>query len=164
VNDVFHVFAEPSTVDVLIHHRDTEPVPAGDAFAMLLWRSGPSQSALLATDIAPIPGYVNAVLGAGPVPPAPAGWNRAETPGGSPKLSLPVPLDARLPRAVPIDVNLSSPTVPANHFVLFLAVAGSSIDPCGEAPVGLPAVPRPADLVRGWPYAALRLVKVSARP
>ncbi|MEQ7008576.1 hypothetical protein ABN028_20595 [Actinopolymorpha sp. B17G11] len=164
VNDVFHVFAEPSTVDVLIHHRDTEAVPAGNAFAMLLWRSGPSQSALLATDVSPIPAYVNGVLSGGPVPPAPTGWNRAETPGGSPKLPLPVPLDARLPRAVPIDVDLSSPGIPANHFVLFLAVAGSSIDPCGEAPVGLPAVPKPADLVRGWPYAALRLVKVSARP
>jgi hypothetical protein len=80
---------------------------------------------------------------------------------GSPKIPLPVTLDARMPRAVPIDVNLSD--VKAGSFVMFLAIAGSSVDPCTEAPVGLPGTPTPADLVRGWPYAALRLVQVSVR-
>jgi hypothetical protein len=80
----------------------------------------------------------------------------------SPRIPLPVGVDARMPRAVPIDVDLSDITT--GHSVLFLAIVGSTVDPCSEAPVGLPATPRPADLARGWPYAALRLVRVSARP
>ena len=165
LNDVVHVFQEPSTVDVLIHHRDTNPLPAGDAFAMLLWRSSPSQPALLEVDVSAIPPYVAAVLAGGPVPAAPAGWKRATTSAGSPMIPLPVPLNAALPRAVPIDVDLADPDngVSLGQFVLFLAIAGSTVDPCGEAPVGLPATPKPADLVRGWPYAALRLAKVTKR-
>ncbi len=161
-DDVAHVFAEWSTVDVLVHHRDVRPLPAGDAFVLLLWRHATSRSALLATDVSAIPAYVAAVLGPGPVPPAPAGWDRAETTAGSPRIPLPSALDARMPRAVPVDVNLS--TAQPNDFYLFLAIAGSGVDPCGLAPVGLPPTPTPADLARGWPYAALRLVRILARP
>lgn len=161
LNDVVQVFREPSVVDVLIHHRDTTVVAAGDAFALLLWRFGTSQSGLLTVDVSPIPGYVGAVLAGGPVPAAPAGWNRALTGAGSPRIPLPAPLDARMPRAVPIDVDLS--VVPDGNFVMFLAIAGSNVDPCSTAPVGLPATPTPADLVRRWPYAALRVARVSTR-
>ncbi|GAA2760088.1 hypothetical protein [Actinopolymorpha rutila] len=161
-DDVAHVFAEWNTVDVLIHHRDMTPVPAGDAFVLLLWRHATSRAALLATDVSPIPAYVNAVLGTGPVPTAPTGWDRAVTTTGSPRIPLPAALDARMPRAVPVDVNLST-AAPDDHY-LFLAIAGSTADPCSLAPVGLPTTPKPADLARGWPYAALRLVRVLARP
>jgi hypothetical protein len=158
--NVVQVFREPSRVDVLIHHRDTIVLPAGSAFAILLWRFGPSEATLLATDVSPIPGYVTTVLGGGPVPPVPAGWRR-ELVAGSPRIPLPVPLDARMPRAVPIDVDLS--VVPDGESVLFLAITGSTADPCSVPPAGLPATPRPADLVRRWPYAALRLARVDAR-
>jgi len=73
--------------------------------------------------------------------------------------ALSVALDARLPRAVPIDVDLSA--VPVNNRVLFLAIGGSSVDPCTAPPVGLPANPTVVDLVKCWPYAALRMVRLS---
>lgn len=153
---VQQVFKEPSTVDVLIHHRDTSPT---DAFALLLWRSGASQSALLNTDVSNIPAYVAAVLAGGPVPPVPAGWDR---PPGPARIPLAVPVDARMPRAVPIDVDLS--TINRGHSVLFLAIAGSTADLCSAPLVGLPATPKPADLAKSWPHAALRLIRVSRRP
>src|SRR5690606_36759498 len=47
---VWQVLRERSTVDVLLHHRDTRPVAANGASAVLLWRSDASQNTLLATD------------------------------------------------------------------------------------------------------------------
>ena len=73
-----------------------------------------------------------------------------------------VTLDARLPRAVSIDVNLSN--VPTGNRVLFLPIAGSSVDRCSAAAVGLPANPTVSDLARCWPHAALRMVQVNPRP
>ena len=83
-----------------------------------------------------------------------------------------VALDARMPRAASLNVDLRTAVVPANHRVLFLAIAGSGTagvinalhDPCSVAPVGLAGNATVADLVRRWPYAALRLVRVSPRP
>jgi len=152
------VFSEPSTVDVLLHHRDTRPVTPLNAFAMLLWRSDPSSTALLATPADGIVAWARGVAGGG-FPPAPAGWEVGGPPPG--RNALTVPLDARLPRAVPIDVDLSA--VPRFHRVLLLGVGGSAADPCGTAPVGLPANPTVTDLVQRWPYAALRMVTVSPR-
>ena len=48
--------------------------------------------------------------------------------------------------------------------MLFLAVVGSSPDPCASLPVGLVPNATVADLVQRWPYAALHLVQVSPRP
>ncbi|WP_328994356.1 hypothetical protein OG394_07940 [Kribbella sp. NBC_01245] len=154
--DVQQVFKEPSTVDVLIHHRDTSPTAA---FALLLWRSSASPSTLLNTDVTNLPAYVASVLAAGPVPSVPTGWDR---PPGPARIPLSVPVDARMPRAVPIDVDLS--TIPTGHFVLFLAIAGSTADLCTAPPVGLPATPKPPDLTKSWPHAALRLIRVTPRP
>ena len=152
------VFSEPSTVDVLLHHRDTRPVPADEAFAMLLWRSDPSSQTLLATPATDVVAWAQGVA-AGAAPPVPPGWQvGGAAPGRNP---LSVPLDARLPRAVPIDVDLA--TVPRFHRVLLLAVGGSTTDPCSAAPVGMPAGPTVVDLVQRWPYAALRMVTVSPR-
>lgn len=169
--NVQQLFNEPSTVDVLIHHRDTRPLNAGDAFALLLWRHAASQpGALTPATIAGIPAYVASVLAAeavttavsGPLPAVPPGWTLAPDPLGRALHKLDVKLDARMPRGVSIDVDLSSPGVPNLRRVLFLAVVGSRVDPC-------PALAGPApstmeDLVRRWPYAAMRLIRVSARP
>ena len=72
-----------------------------------------------------------------------------------------MPLDARLPRAVPIDVDLGG--VDEFHRVLLLAIAGSDGDRCAADPVGLAAGATVSDLVQRWPYAAIRLVTVSPR-
>lgn len=158
---VWRVFKEPCTVDVLLHHRDTRPVPAGSAFAMVLWRSGPAGGPLLTANATDIVNFaVTAAAGNPPV--VPAGWTMAGPVAGGALNLLTVPLTARLPRAVPVDIDLTA--VPTNHRVLLLAVAGSTVDPCTSVPVGLPANPTVSDLVRSWPYAALRLVHMNPRP
>ena len=157
---VWSVFAEPCTVDVLLHHRDSRPVPSGSAFAILLWMTAPDEATLLGADASTVVAYVTTVAGGLPLAP-PAGWTLASPGGGAALNALPVDLDARLPRAVPIDVDLGA--VPANNRVLFLAIGGSSVDPCTAPAVGLPANPTVVDLVRSWPYAALRMVRVSHR-
>jgi len=157
---VAEAFNEPSTVDVLIHHRDTRPLAVNDAFAILLWRTDAAIGPMLSPDISPLLPYVASAIAGGPVPAAPAGWNRVLAPAGGVLHRLPAALDARMPRAVSIDVDLSA--VPDNHHVLFVAVAGSSVDPC-PPPVGLPATPTITDLVTRWPYAAVRVVKLSKR-
>jgi hypothetical protein len=71
------------------------------------------------------------------------------------------PLDARMPRAVSIDVDLS--LAPPNHrFVLFLALVGSTVDKCTVVPVGLPAAGpvTPDQLALAWPHAALLMVEL----
>jgi len=157
---VWSVFAEPCTVDVLLHHRDSRPVPAGSAFAILLWMTAPDEATLLGADASAIAAYAATVGGGLPQAP-PAGWTLASPGGGAALNALSVALDARLPRAVPIDVDLSA--VPVNNRVLFLAIGGSSVDPCTAPPVGLPANPTVVDLVKCWPYAALRMVRVTRR-
>jgi hypothetical protein len=150
--------SETSTVDVLLHHRDTRPVPAGDAYAMLLWRSGPSGPDLLATPADGIVDWARGVAGGGN-PAIPAGWQvGGAAPGRNP---LPVALDARLPRAVPIDIDLG--LVDAQHRVLLLGMAASAGDRCATDPVALPAGATVSDLVQRWPYAAIRLVSVTPR-
>jgi hypothetical protein len=67
-----------------------------------------------------------------------------------------------MPRAVSIDVDLTG--IPDNHFVLFLAIAGSTVDPCTAPAQALPAAPTVRQVIRRWPYAALRLVQVTRRP
>ena len=161
-SDEWTVFREPSTVDILLHHRDSRPVQPPGAFAVLLWRSAATAAALLATGFADLPPFLAAVALAGvgaPAPASPAGWNVATTAGGSAMRTLPVMLDARLPRAVSIDVDLS--TVTNGQRVLLLALVGSGADDPVTAPAGAPA--NVADLVQAWPNAALRIVKVVNR-
>ena len=70
------VFKERSCVDVLLHHRDSRPVPAHGAWAIVLWRSAPTAAALMATDPTVALGWlVTALAGAGANPAAPAGWD-----------------------------------------------------------------------------------------
>jgi len=158
------VYREPCTVEVLLHHRDARAVPANGAFAVLLWRSGPALDPLLRAGIGDVADFV-AGLVAGGAPADPVGWNVAKTGGGAgaPLNRLAVELDARLPRAVPIDVDLSPPGVPAtDQVVLFLAIAGSTSDAAVVPAANNPVTVR--DLLLNWPYAACRAVRVVTRP
>jgi hypothetical protein len=162
LGDVWRVHSEPSTIDVLLHHRDTRPVPANQAFAILLWRFAAGPVALLNAQAGDIVAFAQD-LAQGNAHAVPAGWTHQTGPANAPLHPLSVPLDARLPRAVSIDVDLSA--VPAGNRVLFLAIAGlSPADRCSAAPVGLPANPTVSDLARCWPHAALRMVQVNPRP
>ena len=162
LNGVWQVHSEVSTVDVLLHHRDMRAVPENGAFAILLSRSGPNREALLNSPGSDLPALAADLL-AGNVHAAPAGWTVEDgNVVGRTVHRLPVTLDARMPRAVSIDVNLSD--VGRNHFVLFLAIVGSSADMFAQAPLNLPATPSVRQVVRRWPYAALRLVQVAPRP
>lgn len=159
--DEWVVFKEPSTVDVLLHHRDSRQVASGSAFAVLLWRSAPTQAALLATGFADLVPYLAAAIAA-PLttpPTGPAGWNVATDTNGAAMRTLLTTLDARLPRAVSIDVDLSGVT--SGHRVMFLALVGSTVDDAIVAPAGV--VNNLSDLVRGWEPASIRIVKVVTR-
>lgn len=161
VVDVAYVYNEPCTVDVLIHHRDTRPLPKNDAFAILLWRSAAASGDLEAFDVGPTRTYATSAAG-GAVPGSPgAGWHEVLT-AGSPLHRLTVELDARMPRAVSVDFDFSAVTR-NDDYVLIMAFVGSSVDRCAEPPVGLPANPRLSHLTTGWPYAAARIVRALSR-
>ena len=159
-NGIWRVYAEPCTVDVLLHHRDTRPIAANGAYVALFWRSAPSDATLLA-ELAETFASLHPWSG-GAVVPTPAGWNLVSV-SGSAVHRLPVALDAFMPRAVSIDVDLS--TVAAGDHVLFVAVCGGSTE-TPPAPTGMQnGVSTVADMVRAWPRAAMRLVQVTgARP
>lgn len=165
------VYSEPSTVDVLLHHRDSRTVAAGDAWGVLMWRFAPTLADGLT---APVAGVVDlhtrAWTSAAQGGPTPAGWTVARLPDGSARHPLTVPLDARTPRAISIDVDLTPPALPAVApvAVVFLALVGSFNDDV-EPPNNpiLPIAPLPVtvdQLVRQWPYAACRVVALGPRP
>lgn len=160
VSGVWRVHSELSTVDVLLHHRDTRPLPASAAFAILLRLSGPTSAGLLNSTAADLADLA-ATLAGGGVAAAPGLWQLETGSAATPLHRLPTTLDARLPRAVSVDVDLSG--VDNSDFVLFLAIGGSTLDPCTTPAVGLPANPTVRDLARCWPHAALRLVRVGRR-
>jgi hypothetical protein len=108
-----------------------------------------------------------AATGVNPAAPAGWGWNQAGGGGGVAWNTLSVPVDARLPRAITFDVDLSA--VPDNHHVLFLAVVGSTADdmpPLVPTTSGVATVPpvTVTQLVQCWPYAGARVVQVIPRP
>lgn len=156
--DVWRVHKEQVTVDVLLHHRDSRPLPVGDAFAILLWRARASQALALGGNVAAFPAFARSLLTAAPDP-NPAGWNLAVD-AGSGVHRLALPLDARLPKAVSIDVDLRA--VPDWHRVALVAIVGSTTDPLTTAPSG--AVNSLEQLVQRWPHAGLRLVQMVPRP
>jgi hypothetical protein len=156
---VWRVHKEPVTVDVLVHHRDTRPLAVDDAFAIVLWRSSAGQAAALGHDVSNFVPFARSLLTGAPQA-DPAGWNVAVDAGGSRVHRLGHALDARLPKAIPVDIDLSA--VPDWHRVLVVAIVGSDTDALTTAPTA--AVTDPASLVRQWPHAAMRLVQVVPRP
>jgi hypothetical protein len=155
-----HVYREDCTVDVLIHHRDTNPVARGGAFAFLFWRKADTHAENLAADTTSLRAYATAVVAGAPPPSLTDGWTAVQT-AGSAQHFLPVELDARMPRAVSIDFD--SRVAPSGRSLILVAVAGSSADPLREAPVGVGARPGAIELARGWPYAAVRLFQTRNR-
>ena len=165
------VYSEPSTVDVLLHHRDSRTVAAGDAWAVLLWRFVPTLADGLSAPVADVVDlHTRAWTSPAQGGPTPAGWTVARLPDGSARHPLTVPLDARTPRAISIDVDLTAPALPAVApvAVVFLALVGSfhdDVDPPNN-PI-LPIAPLPVtvdQLVRQWPYAACRVLALGPRP
>ena len=165
VGGVWQVHRERNTVEVLLHHRDTRPLTPAQSHVVLLWRSAPAMPTLQGLGVADVMPFLAQCATTGNVQAGLADWHVAGPAAGAAVSSLGVALDARIPRAASFDVDLSS-VDPAN-FVLFLAVAWSDLDRLTVLPAGfpaLPALPTVADLVRGWPYAAARIVQVNPRP
>ena len=162
VGGVWEVFKEPATVDVLVHHRDSRAVPANQAYAVLLWRFGIGAPLLMGLPCAALVAYFQGVAG-GANPAVPAGWNVATGPGAvgakSPVLAA---VDARMPRAASIDVDLSAGGLLVTN-AIFVAYVGSSAD---DLPLALPTTSTTAsvppvtisDMVNAWPYTAARVV------
>ncbi len=167
----WHVPAEQSTVEVLVHHRDTDPVAADQTFALLLWQWG-DPSTVDCTGIANFAQSVNATTGAAPsgnsdwtAPTAsnPNGrfrnWHVAMN-GSSVLHRLSVSLDARLPRAIPIDIDLTrnigaaQPTQVEGDIVL-LAIVGSTADRFSHR---LPTATDAEGFVSTWRHAAIRTI------
>jgi hypothetical protein len=155
------VHNEPSTIDVLLHHRDSRPVAAGHSFALLLWREAASVNELLKTNWTDIPAFLTAAIaaGTGTPPTSPTGWTAASNDAGVILRTLTTEVDARLPRAVSIDVDLS--TVKSGRHVMFLALVGSDVDDPFTPPLVAPK--DLSEFVRLWPAAALRIVQVTKR-
>lgn len=169
-NGRWHVPAEQCTVEVLVHHRDTNPLGANEAFAMVLWQWGDPAS----VNCDGVAAFARSIDRDAGVPPASAewiaptaaephgrfrGWHVAAN-GSSVLHRLPVQLDARMPRAVPVDIDLSRNAGAANPDdvvgrVVVLALVGSSADPFSQDP---PASGQPEAFVRGWRHAAMRTI------
>ena len=73
IDNVWQVFNEQSTVDVLMHHRDSRPLTNPDAWVILLWRSAPAAATLLASPAAPIVAFVAQAVNRVVTPPRPTG-------------------------------------------------------------------------------------------
>jgi len=159
VGPVWRVYREPSSVDVLLHHRDGREVPAGGAYAVLLRRDGGTPAALMGLPPADVVTYLMSVSAGAPGP-VPAGWTAVRQP-------LTVPLEGRMPRGVTVDVDLSG--VAVGRHVLFLAFVGSNADdlPLPDPTMSTVATVPPVtitELVQCWPHTAARVVEVRDRP
>jgi len=161
-NNVWQVYRERSTVDVLLHHRDTRPVPKNQSVVILLWRTSRSTSTLRNTNCSAIPAYARSLFN-GPALPTPPGWNVQNAADGTPLHRLSVALSARMPRAVPIDLDLSGATIAREgDRVMLLAIAGSSVDQFSAVPTG--PIDNVENFIRNWPHAATRLISCWTRP
>jgi hypothetical protein len=160
--DIWNVYAEKCVIDVLLHHRDTRAVAANDAYVALFMKQGATPAALLAEPASTFT-TLHAWSGSTPVP-QPAGWTRVEV-SGSALHKLPTTLDAFMPRAISVEVDLTTAigqatAMPVGTHVMFVAVCGSSAESPPPAPVGLVGASTIADLAVRWPRSALRLVQV----
>ena len=158
------------TIDVLIHHRSTDPLGADGAFCVVLWRNVEHVQGAMALSADGLAQYARAVAAAAnpATVPEPAGWGwNVVRAGANPLHRLPVELDASMPRAVSVDVDFST----ADWSILIVAIAGSLTG--SAAPLTTvssadqltrpepPAGTSVGDFVRQWPYAAARVVKLT---
>lgn len=165
------VYREPSVVEVLLHHRDVRPIDptAGapeHAYALLLWKSGPDAPSVMNADTSEFITYARSLAGGGAPNDVPDGWNVARP--ADPLHRLGVPLSARLPRSVPIELDLSigngANQVPLSHKrVIAVALVGSDVDPFQATVAGGVSTDTPEALVRNWPHAAARYFRVFTR-
>jgi hypothetical protein len=170
LGDLWTVYREPCSVDVIAHHRDAREVPRGKAWVVLLWAHAPTQAALLAKPGADVLSYLTSMATGSAPAPEPAGWNIAKALGFA-KRPINEAFDARLPRGRSVDVDLTP--VPAGHHVMLLAFVRSDVDDALEPPSPLdppgPGLPAKAlstvsELLLTWPHVAARIVKVADRP
>jgi hypothetical protein len=121
-------------VDVLVHHRDSRPVPASQVRVTLLRRllTGPEETWGSVAISTAWKVSVQQLLSGDPLPPGWSlddGWSTANTPR---VLSPRGAVDARTPRAVTFDLNFTAITGPRTRDVL-LAIVHSSADPVSVA-------------------------------
>jgi len=139
-------------VDVLVHHRDVRPVPKSDVNVTLLIRdvTGTLEddwSALSGGFTVPLQNFLRT---AGAPPALPDGWTfcDAATPLRHPSAAV----DARLPRSVTFDLNLSSRAV--GDRLLLLAAVSSALDSATLANQTLET------LVRSTRFISLRSIEI----
>lgn len=153
---LWSVPARPSVVEVLLHHRASEPTADFTTYAGLLWKEVSGASNPLTE---PAQDFVDwwdeASELFGDTTAAPAGWTVVRTSPPASRNVLDIGLDARLPRAVPIPLDLT----PLAGRLIVLAAFSSSLADNGlqPAPGGAATL---TDLVRSWPHVAVRLVQV----
>ncbi|MHC5010108.1 MAG: hypothetical protein ACYTG6_04040 [Planctomycetota bacterium] len=153
VGRVVEVGRQALKVDVLVHHRHVRPIPAAGVGVILLRRQVPSTEgsgsgvALADQWRANVVQLVN-----GHTPPLPDHWTVAD-PAGVRRPSGPV--DARTPRAVTFDLDMSS--APANSNWMLLAVVSSTTDALEIADLTGTTL---EDLVRGCSHVAAKLITV----
>ncbi len=152
-SNIWRVHSEPCRVDVLLHHRDTRPLPVAGAYTAILMKTSANSATLLAERASRF-NALHAWDGTTPVP-AIVGWTPISA-GATTVHRLPTTLDAFMPKAVSVDVDLSA--VPRGHHVLLMAICGGTAE-VPPAPVGLTATSTLGDMVRAWPRAAMRLVQ-----
>ncbi|USQ75530.1 hypothetical protein [Ornithinimicrobium cryptoxanthini] len=153
---LWSVPAQPSVVEVLLHHRASEPTTDRTSYAGLLWKEVTAASNPLTE---PAQDFVDwwdeASELFGDTTAAPPGWTVVRTSPPASRNVLDIGLDARLPRAMPIPLDLT----PLAGKLIVLAAFSSSLADNGlqPAPGGAATL---TDLVRSWPHVAVRLVQV----
>ena len=154
-DNVWNAYAEKSVVDILLHHRDSRPTDANDAYAALFMRKAADSATLRALLAQPF-AVLNAWTGTTPVP-AVTDWTLVSV-GASSVYKLAPKLDAFMPRAVSVELDLSTGFSAGDH-VLLMAVCGSSkMTPV--VPANITATSTVEDLVRAWPRAAMRMIQI----
>jgi hypothetical protein len=141
-----------ANVDVLIHHRHVTPVAGANVKATLIRRDVSGTNAAAWASLAGTwTGLVQTFLtGGGGAPALPAGWTFADA--ASPVRSPAADVDARLPRAVTFDVDLTGLAKATR--VLLVAIVHSSVDP-----VVLPGS-QLQNLTLGTRFVAVRSVEI----
>jgi hypothetical protein len=147
-------------VDVLVHRRDLRPAPAADVRVALLRCTlpvpgGPAVFDAFAITDAWKTAVAAFVRGTGPATAIPAPWQVADPAFSVQNPSQ--PLDARHPRAVSFDLDLTSLPTPNTPSLLLLAVVHAADD---ELTVGQMTGATVRDLVLNCHHVAAKIVHI----